>query len=238
MQRLLNILTLLLAFLFLTSGVLIVNGHRYASGTPSLPTSGLVAYYEGTSGATTSQWNDLSGNSRHLTQATAGNRGTFSSPAFTFTNAPQYMSFTGTTGLSQPYTVYFVVSIANTSSLTYIYFDGSVAGSTAFNAFGCNSGNIFLSNDGSTTLTTTAPANNTYALVRCYYNGASSEIQINNGSIITGTGGTHAFSGKIYLGSDAAFGAGTFSIKAMYFYTGKPTHSAVTAYTTPKWGLP
>lgn len=210
-------------------------GQKAAGGGGGLPTT--TCYYEGDNGATISQWNDLSGNGYHLTQATTANKPTYASPLFTFNNtAPQYFKKASLT-LSTPYTLYVIVSFASSSGFAYVYFDDAVSG-TPHHILFLNSGALNLSCDGSTAISTTAPASNTLALVRCYFNGTSSEIQVNNGTTVTGSAGTGTHRGNIYVSLDQASGATTIKVEAMYFFPGKPTDATVKSYTTSKWGLP
>lgn len=208
---------------------------RGGGGGPALPTT--TAYYEGDNSATNSQWSDLSGNGKHLTQATTASKPGYASPVYSFNNSgPQFLKRTSTT-LTVPYTIYFVVSFSNSAGLSYVYLDDGIFG-TPHNILFLNGGNLSLSCDGSTSISTTAPASNTYVLVRCYFNGTSSELQINNLTAVTGSGGTGTHQGNIQIGLDQNLSAATFSMKAMYIFPGKPTDATVKAYTTSKWGLP
>lgn len=226
----------------------ICNGWKFRSGgggggTP--PSTNLWAYYEADNGVTqssgaVSQWNDLSGAGRHLVQATAGNKPTFSSNTISFDGTSDFLSVAAT--IAQQSTVYLVVKLNSTSADQALFGD-------AQNGYGSWGGAVnqfqALDNFGGGVVSSGGTYNNTttYYLVRFRFNGASSLCQVNNTTAGTGTLGTGTIATPFMIGaisfggSPAAYGA--FTVKAMYIYQGGAgDDTGLKTYTTTKWGLP
>lgn len=235
-------LLLILLFPFIAHGQILVNGWKQGGSSPTLPTANLWAYYEadqGVTGSPVSQWNDLSGNARHLTQGTSANRPTYNGTntiTFAYSTNSQHLFRTSTPTV--PYTVYVVGTIVTNSNYTIITCDAN-SGSINHSMFGDGSQFRLTSNNGSNQIGTTLPANNTLVLMRGVFNGASSTVQINNAAAGTGNIGATAPNNFFMLGYDFGTGfAGNFTVRAVYIYQGAVTDADVKAYTSWKWGVP
>lgn len=246
MKRLLYILLL---FAIPCKGQMLVNsfivGTGGGGGGGSVPNTNLWAYYEADNGVTqsggaVSQWDDLSGNGRHLTQSTAGNKPTFSSNTISFDGTSDYLSISAS--IAQQSTIYLVLKLNSTSGPQLLFGDalnGYGAWDNSLSQFqaGDNAGSGLVNSGGTYSNTTT------YYLVRFRFNGASSLCQVNNTTAGTGTLGTgtiaspFAIGAGIFSGSPYAYGA--FTLKAVYIYQGGAGDDAgLKTYTTSKWGLP
>lgn len=214
-----------------------------AGGGP--PTTNLWAYYEADSGVTqsggaVSQWNDLSGNTRHLTQGTGANQPTFSSNTISFDGTNDYLSVAAS--IAQQSTVYLVVKLNTTAAGVALFGD-------AQNGFGLwdNSTSQFqiADNFGAGIISSGGTYNNTttYYLVRFRFNGASSLVQVNNTTAGTGTLGTGTIASPFAIGAALSGGSpvlyGSFTLKGMYIYQGGAgDDTGLKTYTTGKWGVP
>lgn len=205
------------------------------------PTTNLWAYYEADAGITqilnrVSQWNDLSGNGRHLVQAVALRQPLWNgSNAITFTNSSnEYLTTSGT--LTQQFEIYIVASSSNAGASGYFFTDNT-PGSGYMIAVA--SGTLYLSTDGTAHFaSTTFSSSNTYALFTGVFNSGSSSIQVNNVAAGTGNAGTASFVSPVTIPVNTNVGDSPINIKGIYIYQGAVTDAAVKAYTTTKWGLP
>jgi hypothetical protein len=144
-------------------------------------------------GVSVSQWDDQSGNGRHLLQATATNQPAVQSDgSLLFDGADNFMKCSAFT-LNQPCCYYILFK-----SITYTNND-RVCGGNAAN--GCD----LIQDPGTPTLRIFAGgaggvdngdlAVGTYGAVVCGFNGASSFIGVNNGAVVTGNPGTNNMAG-------------------------------------------
>jgi hypothetical protein len=166
-------------------------------------------------GAGVDTWADQSGNSRDLRQTTDTNRPTKEADgAITFDGSDNYLATAGFT-LNQPTTIYLLGK-----QITW------TAGDRVFDGNAGNSGGFLQNDDGgyvgaspyvqayagsylrSSATGLDAWTLNTYAVICIVFNGASSLIQINAGSALTGNAGA-ANMGGLKLG--AAGGVSQFS---------------------------
>jgi hypothetical protein len=153
----------------------------------------LIAYYDARKSPYTlatgvSQWNDISGNGRHLTQATGASQPTYNAgsgfPYLQFDGTDDFMK-TGSFTQSQPISVYFVgqqVTWTNTD----IFWDGLAAGCQAFQ--NGSTPNIGI-NAGSTLGSVSSLAVGANGILCAVFNGASSSLRHNRNSAITGAAG-------------------------------------------------
>lgn len=143
-----------------------------------------------TNGQTVQQWNDLSGNSRNVSQGTAGARPTYNTavlngkPVITFDGVDDVMQASFT--LNQPEHVFLVFR-----QVTWTNGDSIIDG---VNALGMcyrqltTTPRIELEAGGNGPATTSL-AVNTFGIIDGLFNGASSAIRLNNGSKTTGNVG-------------------------------------------------
>jgi hypothetical protein len=202
--------------------------------------AGLFAWFDASnagsitaSGGAVSQWNDLSGNARHVTQGTGANQPTTGTRTMNLLNV---IDFDGTTdslgnaaGMSQPFTLVM-----------------------AFQA-DANGGNIalhnqaqFLRKSGQWKLyaggseigggTSDAAAHVGSAV----FNAASSQLWIDGGSIVTGDPGNGTTSGLTF-GTDAGFAFFDGGLAEVTIYStvlGTTDRQALEGYLKAKWGTP
>lgn len=176
-------------------------------------------------GSGVSQWDDQSGNGRHLKQGTDTNRPAKQSDnSILFDGSDNYLKCDAFT-LNQPETVY-LLGRQVTWSINDRIWDGN-----ANNSMG------FTQNTATPTVAIRAANNviapngdfavNTYAVVVCVYNGASSLIQVNKNNATTGDIGS-GNAGGFTLGAHAD-GSTTFSniqVKEVIIYAA--AHDATT----------
>lgn len=189
-------------------------------GNPELPISqNLAAWYKAEAGITTvtgvSQWNDQSGNARHLAQATTTKQPAYSLaagpnglPALTFDGTDDFLAV-ATFGLAQPATYYLLLKQISWTSGDRI-FDGSTV----------NQGTMLQSNPGSTPDINIASGSNVgpisnlavgaWGVMAAVFNGASSSVQLNLGTPVTGDSGA-ANPGGLTLGADGPAAAFTLN---------------------------
>ena len=155
-----------------------------------------------------SQWDDLSGNERHLVQANALYQPELTEDGIAFSLG--HLLKTGTFSSNQPVFIYAVIRqdswVANeyifTSYNNYnIYFQQRTATPNVRIAAGTPSGNNANMSIG------------TFYIVRILFNGASSKLQINNTTATTGDFGANAMDGLAIPSPFTTTGAAT-TIKA------------------------
>lgn len=216
-------------------------------GLPSAP--GLAAWYRADRGVTVatgvSQWDDQSGNARHLLQATAVSQPVFSAsagpnglPALTFDGSNDSME--ANMALTQPTTIYAIFK-----QVTWI------AGRTLLDGDPVNAIRVLQTNAGVTPqieITAGATAcNNGNAPVGvwvsgCFlFSGAASLTRINNTAEATGNAGT-ASATSLVLGADGGgfgdFGNVAFSEVLVYNAAHDPTtRAAIISYLMRRAGL-
>jgi hypothetical protein len=166
-----------------------------------------------------SQWDDQSGNGRHLLQGTDGAR-----PAL---QADRSILFNGTDellnavfNLAQPLTVYTLLKQVTWTGNDFIWGQNSI-GLVQVTA----SPQIQLS-AGAALANSSDLAVDTYGVVCCVVNGASSVLQVNNNTAITGNAGAATIS-NFGLGASSA-GAAFSNIEAKEVILFASAHDAAT----------
>jgi hypothetical protein len=166
----------------------------------------LAAWYQFNTGITeagqgVSQWDDQSGNGRHLKQGTDGSRPVKQSDGSILFNGSDEHLQTDAFTFDQPATVYWLgkqVTWTDTDRLwdgisaTFALFQNTASPQLRVNA-GAGLGNI------------SGPAIDTYGVVSVVLNGASSVLQLNNSSTVSGNAGTNN-AGGFTLGSGVVTG--------------------------------
>lgn len=141
-----------------------------------------------------SQWNDQSGNARHLTQGTAGSQPALQADSsILFDGVDDQLSNNAFT-LAQPFTIYLLANIVAYTGSTQIFNSASV-GNTLLNMQ--NSGAVVTLRMNATSnfdLTSAAVAG-TYFVSASVFNGASSVSQTSSGNAVTGDAGTNTLNG-------------------------------------------
>jgi hypothetical protein len=181
------------------------NTHGDARSTADSVISALTpaAWYRNATGVTSaggfaSQWDDYSGNTRNLVQATATNQPAYANGVFTFDGVDNFMA-ASTWSQTQPETIYLVLNQATWTSGDF-FCDGSAAATAVMYQTGVTpSVSIFAG---------TAAAANTNATVGAFhilcavFNGASSSLKVDATAKTTGGAGAGNMGG-FTLGSYA-----------------------------------
>lgn len=164
-----------------------------------------------------SQWDDASGNGRHLLQATAASRPALQSDnSILFDGSDDYLQTAAFT-YNQPLT-YYLLFRQVTWTTTNMVSDGRTAGSLQIQQISPTP-NIRLRNGGAAATTTIAFTLNTYGVVCALWDGASSGISLNSGSLATGTMDNTAATG-FTLGSNATpAGNSNIQVKEVILYS-------------------
>lgn len=183
--------------------------------TPTLPPSAfadLAAWYRfgmgiTVTGAGVSQWNDASGNGRHLLQGTDAARPPLQADGTVlFDGVAQFLQTSGFT-LNQPETVYILCNQVS-YAVNRVLLDGSLAATMRLLQGGSVAGQLYIR------LTSTVGDNTdaalpigTYGVIACVFNGVASAIQVDNRATTTGdVGATNASGFTVGAnGSGAAF---------------------------------
>lgn len=184
-----------------------------------------------------SQWNDIIG-SNNLTQGTAANRPLWNGTdaiLFSWSTASgsdDYMNGLIPGSYSLPVTFYLILNSNSTGTGGTILRNIGAGQALLFHNLGGNTMRGFLGNGGDVAYT-----NNTQVCVKVVYNGASSSIQINNGTPVTfGTAVTSITDATV--GWQGAGPGVTFN--AIYRANLVPNgtqDSEIKAYITSKWGI-
>lgn len=190
------------------------------------------------------EWQDQSGQGNHVTQATSSKRPTLklsilnSLPVVRFDGVDDYLS--KTFSMSQPVTMFSVVSYNNNTDLLFV-FDGQ-----SLNAFelrsqgGGTGGQLMYVGGGPGLASTWGITGGTFYTISGLYNGASSWIRKNNASEETGdvgSGGFTTFNVGI-AGNQTGFPlAGDIAELLLYDSNiGSTSRDAVANYLKGKWG--
>ena len=148
-------------------------------------------------------WTDLSGKGNSPTQATAGNRATPVAaqvnwqPILRFSGSYYRVTFAG--ALSQPNTFFCVLKCSNMASVPSLW-DGVAAGHRAL-VYGGGATTVNLTN-GTVQIGSAAIDISTFTTLIVTHNGASSNIEANGTSKVTGDAGSNDITG-ITIGEDA-----------------------------------
>lgn len=216
-----------------------------APPAPSLPTTDMYAHYKLNSAGivhasnVVSQFNDLSGNGRDVSQATSTRR-----PTWNGTDAVTF-SFNGISStddamplingsLAYPITMYFVVTITapNTNYTPFLYKDNNLASVLSSYFLSANLINFYPGADFSDAPYTAG----TRVIVRFVINGASSLMQINNNTASTFS--STATLTNIGLGGIASISTGQLILNEAVLYTsGSVDDAAVKAVLSAEWSI-
>jgi hypothetical protein len=236
----------------------VANRGRFFVSTPAtLPVSGAALWLDAsrqatlftdagttqvaTSGQSIYQWNDLSGNNRHATQTTLGNRPTWVAPV-NGQNGLGVVSFNGsnqlitaTSGLSaQPFEYYIVFKFKSTTTNDRIVFGAGDKGN-----FDGNSGGGWNLYSGAL-LAGGIRTGTSWAMANCKFNGSSSALRINASSVLSGNAGLGTPT-TLSLAGNGSTDWGDVVVAEFIVY---PTtlssgdQNLVESYLKTKWGTP
>lgn len=194
------------------SGYLGVGGKRVIGGRNgnaaldnyirSLAPAAWFRFNEGitVTGSGVSQWDDVSGNARHLLQGTDAARPALQADGSILFNGTSHFLKTAAFTLNQPTTVVLVVKQVSWT-INDRFFDGNAAlGGVLFMSATTPTIAIFA---GSTAASNTNLAVGANGVVSAVFNGASSLIQVNANAATTGNAGANNMGG-FTLGADGA----------------------------------
>lgn len=184
----------------------------------SLPN--LAAWFrfnQGITGTAVSQWDDASGNGRHLKQSTgAAQPAKQADGSILFDGSSDFLKCDAFT-LNQPYTVYVLFKQVTWTANDRI-FDGEATNSSILFQVGTTpSLSLFA---GSTVAANTNLAVDTYGAVASVFNGASSAMQVNATTTTTGNAGAGNMGG-FTLGAQGGGGGqwGNIQVKEVAIYS-------------------
>jgi hypothetical protein len=231
-------------------GVLFIQPHRFGGFTP-LSVAGCQMWLDAddassftySSGVSVSQWNDLSGNGKHVTQGTAANQPSRNGSVNGRTSvvwdgsndalkiAPA--SFT----LAQPFTAFAVVTLTGASNQDTVFDGDSVVCALAADT-----------NDwvfGTSTILAGGQPTTAAQILTAVFNTTSSALYMNGGSAIASGGiGSNSLQGlrlgQLRSGLESFYQLGG-SICEVIFYSsslGSADRANVEAYLRTKWGTP
>lgn len=197
-----------------------------SSGFRPTDIANLAAWYRADQGVTistgVSQWNDLSGNGRHLTQATGANQPTFgatagpnSTPALTFDGSNDSLGVTFT-AISQPVHVFGILRTVSLGTSNGGLISGGAVGERPL-VVGTPNTNTFTY-FGGTGISYAHTDTTNHFLWEVVCNGASSSVIRGNTAAGTGSIGTTTLSG-VSLGllvGNGSYGAMVLSEVAVY----------------------
>jgi hypothetical protein len=162
-----------------------------------------------------SQWDDVSGNGRHLKQATETNRpGLQADGSILFDGVDNYLKCDAFT-LNQPETVYLLFRQVTWTSGGHV-FDGNAGDSGRVVQF--NATPAIRVSAGSSVAQNGNLAVNTYGAIAVVINGASSLIQVNSTTATTGNAGANNMGGFTLGASGAAAAFGNIQVKEAVVY--------------------
>lgn len=180
-----------------------------AAGSPAIQALSPAAWFQWNRGVAVSQWDDQSGNGRHLKQATATNQPAVQADgSLLFDGVDNFMKCDAFT-LNQPATVYALIKQVtwtlndaiwdgNTDATMYLYQSDLTPRVRAF--------------AGTATAVNTNLPVDTYAAVCAVYNGASSLTQVNSTAPATGNAGA-SNAGGFHLGTKGGAASGFSNIQ-------------------------
>lgn len=224
----------------------------HAAGSSFDPTSvtGLVAWHDASnagsitaSGGTVSQWDDLSGNGHHLTQATSTYQPTTGSStinglnALGFDGVDDYLRSSLTTGTT--FIWFLVLNLLDISNGYSSLMDGTGGGARGHVWKGGTTWNM----ENGSSVGTTAPLSTGVRLYSALFNGASSNIEIDSVRSSDVNPGSNSMNG-ITLLADRSPDSATFvgaDVGELLLYDGAMSdadRASVSAYLKAKWGTP
>lgn len=227
----------------------------HAAGFTPASIAGLQAWWDASnagsitaSAGAVSQWNDLSGNGRHLVQGTGSRQLVTGADT---QNGKNVMTCGGTTGtrmataagftLAQPFTVIFAVYVIDPQPVTYSHLLNSNADTVQ--CYVTSSGNpVAQTMYAGTELKPAAAAFSGPQLVFFTFNGASSSVRVNGGArTASGAAGSTGLSGVLTL---LGYSTDGFSFKGRAFemlvYNSAIAGTNLTnleTYFNPKWAI-
>ena len=156
-----------------------------------------AAWYRNATGVTesggfASQWDDYSGNARHLVQGVGTNQPAYSAGVLTFDGADNYM-VASSWGLVQPETIYIVVRQDGWTADDTI-FDGTVLNSARF-LQSTASPNLYIFAGDTGINTNPDLAISVWGIFAVVVNNASSSVRLNDNAAVTGTTGSANMNG-------------------------------------------
>jgi len=176
------------------------------------------------SGAEVTQWNDRSGNARHLTPAAATNRPTLQAgalnglPAVLFDGGDDYLQTAAFT-LDQPFTCYFLAK-----QVTYTQFERLFQGADAGDAF-MHQSNVVAPNVSMRTGVTTGPTFTawtvgSYGILDAKWSGSNTKARFHQQSEVGGDPGAAGLTGLKMCANSSGGGVGNFEIVEVIFRSG------------------
>jgi hypothetical protein len=177
--------------------------------------AGLQAWFKFNTGQAVSQWDDQSGNNNHLKQATATNQPTISGGTYIFDGVDNFMKCDAFT-LNQPTTVCLAFKQVTWTSGDRV-FDGNTAtaGLCVQNALTP----ALQINAGAGIQESGNLAVDTYGVLVAVFNGASSLIQINNGTADAGNAGANNMGGFTLGQGGGGAAPGNIQVKEVLIYS-------------------
>lgn len=213
-----------------------------------LSISGLAAWYDATVGVTdagsgaVSQWNDQSGNGRHLTAAgserpTTGTRTQNSRNVIDFSGSNSMASSSSfTQGTSDTVFVVCLNDDGSDATAQVVYNSSNGAARTRMNKIATN---VWTITSG-TNLSGGTPDTNPH-LITGVFGGASSILRLDGSQLASGTAGTSSGSSAPFLGAAPAGGQrwDGWIAEVLHYDSvlSGPDIALVEAYLTAKWGL-
>ena len=223
---------------------------RAASGAPAFTPASLTSlrlWVKSDTGITiatgVSQWDDLSGNANHLVQATGANQPVVTNsainglPAITFDGTNDFIKKAFT--LAQPATV-FIVFRQNTWTLNDQLYDGNGGDTMILSQSGGASPSLRIYGGAAYLTPTSDLAVGVFGLASAVYSGVSSSFQINNGTTVSGSGGSASPGGMtVAAGASGSFCA-DISVAEIIVMAATATageRTSMRAYVTARYGI-
>lgn len=225
-----------------------------AIGAPFVPTSiaGLAAWYDADAmpvvadGAALSQWDDESGNARHVTQATGANQPTYRTavlngkPVLRFDGSTDYMDV-AFTALAQPNTIFLVAK--STGAVTNRQaFDSQRGGiDTARNTLYASGGGFWAMYGGGAEVVSSTSVDAAAVQITGLFNGGSSVLRRDGAQIASGNSGTQGCGGirvGSYNGSSNFWSGDVAEILVYNAALSSTDRDSVEAYLRGKWNTP
>lgn len=216
---------------------LLLNPYAQAAAFSPADIGSMVAWYRSDqgitqSGGTVSQWNDLSGNARHVVQASSPNQpaygatsGANSLPGITFASASSTKLAVTFTGIAQPLHLFTIVKFnaynANGGIVT-----GSAIGERIFCVGDVTGTQPDIYMGGSGLAFNTSDTTN-FALFENLANTSSSSIIRGSGTPVTGTIGSGSLSG-VTMGQLIGSAYGSFILSEVLLYSAAITSTNLT----------
>jgi hypothetical protein len=190
-----------------------------------------------------SQWNDLSGNGRHLVQATTNNQPVYTAnqiagkPGVVFDKTNDRLTWSGS--LPQPTTIYCVGKYNATPSAGNETMYDSQTNGNRMRLFSPSGVRVAI-NAGTERSLPTDVTLTAYAVYEAIFNGATSFLGFNNSTTVSGNAGSTASDGIALnaFGGFAAFGGVSIAEFVLYSRVlNNSERSAVRLYLAGKYGI-